>query len=139
MDGNSQLQRERKLLFYLLRALAIMGMAAIVPVVMPHAWMNWFHREMGLGEMPDIPIVGYLARSVSLFYVWAGAIAWYLSNDLEGRLPFIRFVGGTGVGIGLAISAGGLVSGLPWWWVASEAAFAVFYFGAIWRLARPAR
>jgi len=136
VNANSdRTSRDLRTLRILLRAIAIMGMAAVVACVMPHAWMDWFHRQIGLGALPDQPIVSYLTRSLSLFYVWVGVFAWYLCGDLERHMPMVRFLGGTGFGIGVATAGISLSAGLPWWWWASEAAFAILYFGAIYRLA----
>ncbi len=40
-------------------------LTALGAVVMPFDWMNVIHRQAGLGELPDVPIVGYLTRSIS--------------------------------------------------------------------------
>lgn len=43
-------------------------LTALVAVVMPYEWMNVIHRQAGLGELPHVPIVGYLTRSISALY-----------------------------------------------------------------------
>ena len=136
--ADDRVTSQRRTLVILLRAVAIMGMAAIVAVVMPHSWMNWFHQKMGLGELPDIPIVGYLTRSLSAFYVWIGALAWFASRDLDRHLPIVRFFAATGAGVGIVLTGIDFAIGIPWWWALSAGLFAIFYFGAIWWLARRA-
>ena len=40
------------------------------------------HADLGLGRLPDAPIVGYLARSTSAFYAIEGGLFWVVSIDL---------------------------------------------------------
>ena len=128
------MNQHRKALLILLRAVAVMGLSALAAVLMPHAWMDWFHQLAGLGTLPDLPVVGYATRSLSLFYVWIGVLALYMTFDLERHLPLIRFFSLTGVGAGFFLTGIDLFAGLPWWWTAAEGAFAVLYFGALWWL-----
>jgi hypothetical protein len=60
-----------RLLVVLLRTIAAAGALAIVPTFMPHGWMNACHRWLGLGELPETPIIVYLTRSLSAMYVLA--------------------------------------------------------------------
>ena len=83
-----------KVLVILFRYLLGIGsLFALVPVVMPMSWMAATHRWLGLGEMPTGPIVEYLARSVSAFYAFFGALCLLLATDLERYCPIVRFLG----------------------------------------------
>jgi len=55
-----------------LRVLGVTDTLAFIAVVMPTTWIQWGHQWSGLGEFPDAPIAGYLARSASALYALHG-------------------------------------------------------------------
>ena len=59
------MNRAGRILVAVLRIVGAAALLAIVPVVMPHAWMDSIHGQIGLGELPHQPIIGYLTRSLS--------------------------------------------------------------------------
>ena len=59
--------QERVLCFFL-RWVGGVSLLALVAVFMPYSWMDTIHQALGMGTLPAVPIVGYLARSLSLFY-----------------------------------------------------------------------
>jgi len=98
---------------------------ATVAVFMPRQWMAVCHERLGLGTLPDAPIVEYLARSTSMFYAILGIVLWLLSRD-------VRRFGGSITAAGAVTIAGGAVlltidlrSGLPQWWIAMEGPFVI--------------
>ena len=58
--GGPPMNRPEKALVLLLRLSAVLLLTAIVPAVMPFAWMKSIHRLLGMGELPEGPIIGYL-------------------------------------------------------------------------------
>jgi pseudouridine-5'-phosphate glycosidase len=62
------MNRSEKALVILLRASAVLLLTAVIPVVMPFVWMKDIHRQLGMGELPEGPIIGYLTRSLSAMY-----------------------------------------------------------------------
>ena len=58
-------------------------LTALGAVVMPFEWMNSIHRQVGLGELPHVPIVGYLTRSISGLYALHGALLLFLAGDVR--------------------------------------------------------
>src|SRR6516162_3905344 len=82
-----------KVLAIILRCSGVVSLFALVAVVMPFSWMVVTHRSLGLGEMPDGPVVEYLARSVSAFYALFGALFLLVASDLERYRPVVRFLG----------------------------------------------
>jgi hypothetical protein len=74
-----------------LRALGVLDLLALTVVVMPWAWLAAAHAAAGLGEMPQAPVVGYLARSASVLYALHGAAVLFLSSDVVRYRPLIRF------------------------------------------------
>jgi hypothetical protein len=107
---NDKLQRPEgnlaeRVLVILLRLSGIVLLSALIPAVMPHSWMDQIHRQMDLGQLPDMPIVGYLTRSLSAMYALHGAIVFFVSPDVRRYLPLIRclFVLGFLFGLGMVV------------------------------------
>ncbi|MCB1091839.1 MAG: hypothetical protein KDL87_09925, partial [Verrucomicrobiae bacterium] len=115
---------------------AMLSLSAIGAVFIPHEWMNRIHERMGLGPLPDLPMIGYLARSLSLFYAWLGAIALYVSFDPDRHLGLIRQFALTGLAVGVIQTGIDLLAPVPLWWTASEGAFLFAYFGGLFWLSR---
>jgi hypothetical protein len=67
-------------------------LTALVAVVMPYDWMNAIHQRQGLGELPHVPIIGYLTRSISALYALHGALLVFLAGDVRRFLPVVRFL-----------------------------------------------
>ena len=82
-----------RVLVILLRILGVGALFALVAVFMPVSWMTATHRWLGLGEMPNAPVVEYLARSLSAFYALMGALCLVVAADLERYRPLVRFLG----------------------------------------------
>jgi hypothetical protein len=112
--------KAEKAVVILLRIFGVSALFAIVPVVMPLSWMVGTHRLLGLGEMPTAPVVEYLARSLSAFYVLFGAICLMLAADLNRYRPVVQFLGAALVPIGAILTVVDLALGMPWWWSACE-------------------
>jgi len=104
----------------LLRCLGVSGMLAAVAVFMPFSWMQICHEWLGMGELPDAPIVSYLSRSLSAFYVWVGAFVLLMSFDLAKYRHLIRLWGLSVCVVGVVAIWVDLASGLPSMWTWSE-------------------
>ena len=65
----SKLTRQEHYFRLFLRIIGTTTLLALDAVVMPYSLMNAIHKWLGLGQLPAEPIVGYLARSTSAFYV----------------------------------------------------------------------
>jgi hypothetical protein len=86
-----------RILVWLLRLSGAMTLTALGAVFMPYEWMNLIHQRLGMGELPPIPIVGYLTRSVSALYALHGALLLFVSFDVPRYLPIVQFLGWAGV------------------------------------------
>lgn len=116
---------DRVLIFLLRYVLGIPALFAVVAVFMPLSWMAATHRWLGLGEMPTAPVVDYLARSVSAFYVLLGAFCLVIAADLERYRPLVRFLALALAAIGIVSTGIDLAAGMPWWWTACEGLFGI--------------
>jgi hypothetical protein len=112
--------KSNKALTLLLRILGVGSLFALVAVFMPMSWMLATHRWLGLGEMPTGPVVEYLARSLSLFYAFVGALCLMAASDLERYRPLVCFLGGALALMGLIQLSIDVMAGMPWWWSVSE-------------------
>jgi hypothetical protein len=110
-----------KLLTWLLRLIGGIELFAVPFIFLPVGWMNDIHdRVLGLGPLPQGPIVEYMARSLSIMYGAHGAVVFRLSLDVPRFRPIFPFLGWLHVLVGLAVLGTDLSAGLPWWWVLGE-------------------
>ena len=95
-------------------------MIAVLAVVSPRSWIERVHLSLGLGSLPTEPIVGYLARCTSIWYVTYGLLLWFISFDVERYTILIMFIALTMFAQGLIVMGIDLAEGMPWWWIALE-------------------
>lgn len=116
--------------FYLCLVLRLIGstsLLAFLAVLMPYSWMNAIHQELGMGELPTAPIVGYLARSTSAFYALYGGLLWLVSFDPHRYSPIIRYLGFAMLIMGISLAVIDLNEGLPAFWRISEGPIVILY------------
>ena len=107
--------RDRFLQLFL-RVIGAAALLALPCALMPFTWMDQIHRGLGMGQLPDGPIVGYLARSTSLFYALIGGLFWVLSFDLFRHRTVLRYLGTALILFGLFLSGVDFLEGMPLWW-----------------------
>lgn len=122
-DKHPSTNLAERVLVILLRVSGIMLLTALIPAVMPHSWMDDIHRRMDLGQLPDMPIVGYLTRSLSALYALHGALVFFVSLDVRRYLPVIKclFVLGFLFGVGMVVLDRAV--GMPTAWACCEGPF----------------
>ncbi|MEI7731763.1 MAG: hypothetical protein WCO56_19480 [Verrucomicrobiota bacterium] len=103
-----------------LRVVGTVALLAVVAVVMPYSWMNAIHQALGMGELSCQPVVGYLARSTSAFYVILGALLWRLSFNPPEFRAMLQFLGVTIVVFGVTLLVVDWCEGLPAFWKYGE-------------------
>lgn len=115
------LTRSDRLLVWMLRIIGGVELCAIPFVFFPWSWMNAIHNQgLGLGELPNAPIVDYMARSLSALYAVHGALVVRLSWDVVRFRPLIQFLGGLHILLGLVILGIDVSAGWPLWWILGE-------------------
>ena len=130
-----------KALVFILRFVAILQLLAIPAVVMPFDWMSVIHSTIGLGELPNAPIVSYLARSTSMFYAIHGAVTLYITFDIKRYLPLLRIWAIGILVMGTLLLIIDVAIGMPPWWTVGEGPFVIAYgYVVLWlrgKLERP--
>lgn len=117
--------RSEKWLVWLLRGGGVLLLSAIVPAMMPFEWMVETHSWLGLGELPDRPIVGYLARSISALYAMHGVLVLYMALDVRRYLGLVRCMGVLCLLFGAGVLVIDIAVGLPRYWVIGEGPFVI--------------
>ena len=126
---------ERQLVL-ILRAVAVLSICALFAAMMPLSWMDWAHRQLGLGPIPTAPVFEYLARSISLLYAGTGIPLWLMTWDVARYRPLIVYAGAAHVVFGVWMLGIDFCAGLPWFWTAMEGPGAIVLGAAIVWLAR---
>ena len=135
MIGLSPASKSRRQLALLLRGIGCLDLLALIAVVMPQHWMDVGHKFLGLGPIPQAPIVGYLARSASALYALHGAMVLFMSFDVERYERLIRFMAVAALLHGAVVLGIDLWEGLPALWRYGEGpAFAATGLAVLWLL-----
>jgi hypothetical protein len=128
-----------RLLRWLLRGCGALTLLALPAVFLPQPAMDYFHRSLGLGPLPEGPIVLYLARSLSAFYAAFGALTLLLSTDVERYAPLITWWGMTAIVLGVLLIGIDLTAGMPIDWMLGEVIFTICAGSAVLLLQRASR
>jgi hypothetical protein len=120
-----------------LRVLGTTALLALPCAMMPFTWMDEIHRGLGMGQLPSEPIVGYLARSTSLFYALFGGLFWVVSFDLHRHRKVLCYIGSAMILFGLLLCAIDFLEGMPTWWSLAEGPFNVVFGITILSLSYP--
>jgi hypothetical protein len=126
---------ERRLT-WLLRVAAGLLLLAGPFAFMPHAWMSAVHEWLGLGTLPELPIIGYLTRSVSALYAFYGLITLWISADVRRYGPLIDLLGLGNILFGGFMLLLDRVVTMPRFWVLIEGPFIITFGAAILLLRR---
>jgi len=113
---------------------------AIVAVFLPFESMAEIHRLLGMGDLPDRPIVDYLARSLSLFYAAQAPLYFIAASDLRRFRPLALYLCWFHLALGVLVLIVDLREGLPpmWTWSEGPPTIAVGLV-TLWLLARVPR
>jgi hypothetical protein len=117
--------RSATLLRWLLVLNGALTLLALPAVFLPTAWMDAFHRNLGLGPLPEGPIVQYLARSISALYAAFGSLTLILATDLARFAPLITWWGITALIFGAILLGVDLTAPMPSHWTWGEVPYLV--------------
>jgi hypothetical protein len=131
----ADMNRCEKALVVLLRINAIILLTAVIPAIMPFSWMMAIHRQLGMGELPEGPIVGYLTRSCSALYAMHGALVYFISLDVRRYLPVVKCLAVLAIVLGIGLFVLDLAVGMPIFWIIGEGPFVALLGGVFFLLA----
>lgn len=114
----------------LLRFFGTSSLFALIFVIAPTPWLGSIHTYLGMGELPNKPVVGYLARSTSALYAILGGLFWVVSFDLKRHRSILHYLGVAITLFGAALLVIDFWEGLPLLWKLWEGPF-VMAFGLV--------
>ncbi len=114
---------KEKILVLLLRLTGLIMISAVIFVFCSLGRMDSIHRILGLGPLPNGPIVEYLARTESALYAYIGALLFFISFDLRRYQLLLRFLAWTAVPFSIGIILLDIKLGMPSFWIATEGPF----------------
>ena len=121
---------------FILRLMGSSSLFALIFVAAPYRWMDSIHSTLGMGQLPDTPVVGYLARSTSAFYALLGGLFWVISFDLERHRRVLIYLGAAITSFGVVLLVVDWVEGMPSFWTLWEGPFVMVFGLAILLLSR---
>ena len=124
---------------FILRLMGSSSLFALIFVAAPYRWMDSIHSTLGMGLLPDVPVVGYLARSTSAFYALLGGLFWVVSFDLERHRRVLIYLGAAITSFGVVLLVVDWVEGMPSFWTLWEGPFVMVVGLAILLLSRKIR
>src|ERR1044072_8921289 len=129
------MNRER-LLVWLLRLAGAVEVIAFLAVVMPRSGLEISNAWLGLGEMPDGPLLMFMIRQASYTYGVHGLSLWLIATDVERFRPFVIFNGVTFLIAAPVLFVVDFTSGMPWWWAVGDPASCGVFGAALLLLSR---
>lgn len=124
----------------ILRVEGAMLALATIAVFLPFETMQRIHLVLTEVELPELPIVEYLARSLSFFYAAQAPLCFLAAADLRRQRVLALYVCWLHVALGVAMTVVDLEAGLPaaWTWGEGPPALAVGIL-SLWLLAQVPR
>ena len=110
-----------------LRLIGSMSLFALIFVAVPYSVMDSVHSWLGMGRLPNKPVVGYLARTTSAFYVLLGGLFWVVSFDLERHRLVLNYLGFAVTLFGVMLLIGDWWEGMPLFWTTWEGPFIIAF------------
>ena len=124
---------KQKLQAWLLRLVGAIEILAFASVVMPRSWMEASHEWLGMGAMPDGPILIFLIRQASYAYGMHGISLWIIASDVVRFRPLVIFTGVTFLIAGPVFFLIDYTSGVPLWWTIGDTVGCAFFgAGLLW-------
>ena len=109
-----------RLLSGILRLAGTVELLAFFSVVMPRSWMVASHSWLGMGAMPDGPLIMFMIRQASYAYGMHGVSLWLLASDVKRYRTLILF---NGISFLIAAVVFALIdysAGMPGWWTIAD-------------------
>jgi len=109
-----------KLQAWVLRLAGIVEILAFFAVVMPRSWMEASHTWLGMGEMPDGPLIMFMIRQASYAYGMHGVSLWLLATDVRRYRLLVLFNAVAFSIAAVVFAAIDYFVGMPLWWTIGD-------------------
>ncbi len=120
MTFDAKINRYDRWLIWLLRVAGAFILLSIPAIFLPDRWMAHIHEYLGLGQLPQVAIVSYMARSLSAMYALLGVFTIAFSWDVRRYAPIISIWAYLHIVMGVLIFQIDVWSGMPWYWTYME-------------------
>jgi hypothetical protein len=80
---------------------------------------------LGLGTLPETPIIVYLTRSLSALYAFHAGLLWIAARNVRRYAAIVTYVALALMAFGAVMLWIDLRAGLPWLWIAGEGPFTI--------------
>lgn len=125
-----------RIVVLLLRLGGAITLLAFGAMLLPWSWMAATHRLLGLGTLPELPVIEYLNRTIAALYGFHGVLLLLVASDVRRYRPLVSYVIAMDVLFGAIALAVDLEAGLPWWWTAVEGPSLIAFGLLLWWFAR---
>ena len=130
------LMDRQRLQVWLLRLAGSVEILAFIAVVMPRSWMETSHAWLGLGDMPDGPLLMFMIRQASYTYGVHGISLWVIASNVERFRPLVLLNGISFLVAGPVFFLIDYTSGMPLWWALADPLACLFFGAALLWLSR---
>lgn len=112
--------RSERLLSLILRLSGTIEMLAFFSVVMPRSWMEASHSWLGMGVMPEGPLMMFMIRQASYAYGMHGVSLWLLASDVKRYRTLILLNGISFLIAAVVFAVIDYTAGMPHWWTIGD-------------------
>ncbi len=134
--GLMEAKKAERVLIWLLRALGVLTLSALIPMVVPTDWLAAANDSLGLEPLHRSPLTEYLTRSLCAVYALFGALTLFVSRDVRRYATFVAFAGKLTVLLGIFLFVLDLWAGMPASWTWGEGPPTLVVGVVLYRLAR---
>ena len=113
-----------------LRIIAIVQMLTFAVVLMPVAWIASWHAWLGLGVMPDDPVLRYVIRGAAFAQGGVGVLVWVIATDVVRYRPLVITTAAISLFAAPAYYFIDATAGMPRFWCIFDFAYC-FLAGAV--------
>jgi hypothetical protein len=117
-----------------LRLLAIIQMLTFAVVLMPLEWIASWHAWLGVGVMPDDPVLRYVIRGAALAQAAIGVLLWVIATDVVRFRPLVVATATIYLIGAPAYYWIDATAGMPHFWCIFDCAFCFFTGGVLMTL-----
>ena len=111
---------KKQLQAWLLRIAGTFELLAFFAVIMPRTWMEVAHAWLGLGQMPDGPIIMFMIRQASYTYGMHGVALWVISLNVDRFRLLVVLNGIAYLVAGPVFFLIDYSAGMPLWWTIGD-------------------